>query len=352
MITLRPLTPENARAVVALEVAPAQRRFVATTAESVAQAYVHPTAWPRAIYADETLVGFLMLEVPPSGTDVGLWRLSIAAPFQGRGHGAAAVRAVITHAASLPGRTRLLLSHVPAPGDPGPFYEKLGFRYTGEVEDGERVMALALPAPPPDSRAQRVRDALTRRLGSVVVVAESVRRRHNVSAILRSCESFGIHEVHLVTAGFQPVAGASRSSERWVDTRIHPTTEGSLDDLKARGFRVYVADFLPGAYTPETLPVDAPLALVFGSEVRGVSAAARARADGAVVIPMRGLTHSLNVSVSAAILIRAVAERRRALGGPDLDPAEQARFFAEWEALEAEAERGRRARVGPDAPID
>ncbi len=195
------------------------------------------------------------------------------------------------------------------------------------------------------TRAERVLATLDNRLGSVAVVAEAVRRRHNVSAILRTCEAFGIHEVHLVTQGFRPVPGASRSSERWVDTRIQPTTAASLDDLKARGFRIYVADFLPGAYTPETVPVDQPLALVFGSEVRGVSAEARERADGAVLIPMRGLTQSLNVSVSAAILIRTVAERRRALVGADLDPAERTRFFDAWAALEGEAARGRRART-------
>lgn len=194
-------------------------------------------------------------------------------------------------------------------------------------------------------RPRRVLQALDQRLGSLVVVAESVRRRHNVSAILRSAEAFGVHEVHLVTAGFRPAAGASRAAERWVRTRVFPTTEASLAELRERGFRVYVADFLPGAFTPETLPVDRPLAVVLGSEVRGVSEAARARADGAVVIPMVGLTRSLNVSVSAAILVRALAERRRAFAGPDLDPAEKARFYAEFVSREAEAEAGWLART-------
>lgn len=197
----------------------------------------------------------------------------------------------------------------------------------------------------PSSRAGRVRDALDQRLGSIVVVAESVRRRHNASAILRSAEAFGIHEVHLVTAGFKPSAGASRAAERWVRLRPFATTEASLTELRARGYRIYVADFLPDAFTPETVPVDAPLAVVFGSEVRGVSPAARAMADGAVVIPMVGLTRSLNVSVSAAILLRALAERRRARVGPDLDLGERARFYAEWQRLEAEAELGWLART-------
>lgn len=195
------------------------------------------------------------------------------------------------------------------------------------------------------ARVARVQAVLARRVGSVVVVAESVRRRHNASAILRTCEAFGVHEVHLVTQGFRPSEGAARGSERWVRMRLFATTAESLADLKARGFRIWVADLLPGALTPETVPVDGPIALVFGSEVRGVSAEARALADGAVIIPMSGLTGSLNVSVSAAILIRAVAERVRALRGSDLPAEEQARFLDAWMTGEEAAEAGWRHRT-------
>jgi tRNA (guanosine-2'-O-)-methyltransferase len=180
-----------------------------------------------------------------------------------------------------------------------------------------------------------------------VAVCEAVRRRHNVSAILRSCEAFGVHEVHLVTGGFEVAAGAARGAERWVVRRRFPSTADSFADLRARGFRIYVADLLPGAHTPEDVPVDGPLAIVFGSEMRGVSPEARALADGAVRIPMHGLTGSLNVSVSAAILLRVLTERRRAEAGNDLAPAEQASFLADWRAAEAAAELGRRARVAP-----
>jgi tRNA (guanosine-2'-O-)-methyltransferase len=195
------------------------------------------------------------------------------------------------------------------------------------------------------ARYARVTAALEARLGSVVAVAESVRRRHNASAILRTCEGFGVHEVHLITAGFRASVGAARGAERWVKHRRFDTTTASLTELKARGFRIYVADLLPGALTPETVPVDRPVAIVFGSEVRGVSDEARALADGAVMIPMYGLTESLNVSVSAAILLRTLTERRRALVGADLDPAERQAFLDAWLHAEARAEHGRRART-------
>jgi tRNA (guanosine-2'-O-)-methyltransferase len=214
------------------------------------------------------------------------------------------------------------------------------------VNDNEPV------SPITPGRRARVEAMLSRRLGSVVAVAESVRRRHNASAILRTCEAFGVHEVHLVTAGFRPSPGAARGAERWVHRRRFDTTTESLMDLKARGFKIYVADLLPGALTPETVPVDGPVALVFGSEVRGVSDEARALCDGAVMIPMVGLTGSLNVSVSAAILLRTVTERRRALVGADLSDAARTEFYDRWVHSETRAEFGRKARAEGIDPGD
>ncbi len=191
----------------------------------------------------------------------------------------------------------------------------------------------------PERRA-RVEAALALRLGSVVAVAEAVHRRHNTSAILRSCEAFGVHEVQLVTGGFKASPGAARGAERWVYSRAIPTIDAALEELKNRGFRIFVADFIQPSWTPEEVPVDQPLAVVFGSEARGVSDAARRHAYGAITIPMLGLTTSLNVSVSAALILRTIADRRRALVGPDLSDAEKSRFREDWLAQEREAHRG------------
>lgn len=205
---------------------------------------------------------------------------------------------------------------------------------------------MSTPAPPvsPD-RVQRVAAALDQRVGSVVAVCEALRRRHNVSAILRSAEAFGVHEVHLVTSGFRAASGAARGGERWVVRRRFEGVADSVADLRARGFRVYAADLDAHAYTPESVPVDTPLAVIFGSEMRGVSPEARALCDGVVCVPMVGLTGSLNVSVSAAIVLRTIAERRRAAVGADLPPEAKERFLADWLAAEARAERGRAART-------
>ena len=167
----------------------------------------------------------------------------------------------------------------------------------------------------PAQRVVRALDLLDSRLDSVVLVAEAIHRRHNVSAILRSAEAFGIHEAHLVTPAFQLSKGAAKGSERWMDIQCHEDTPSCLAALKARGFQIYVADLDENAVAPEHLPTDGPAAILMGGELLGVSEEARSLADGAVCIPMRGVTQSLNVSVAAAIILRTVCEARRAAGG-------------------------------------
>ena len=198
-----------------------------------------------------------------------------------------------------------------------------------------------------EQRQQRVRDMLTRRLGSVAVIVEAVHRRHNTSAILRSCEAFGVHEVHLVTGGFRPSKGAARGAERWVALRRWETTPEAIAHLRSQGFTVWVADLADGAHTPSSLPVDGPVALLFGNELSGVSDTARALADGAIIVPMYGLTESLNVSVAAACALQRVTERRREVLGAvgDLPAERQRAFFDDWLVRESQSAAGVRARV-------
>jgi tRNA (guanosine-2'-O-)-methyltransferase len=202
-----------------------------------------------------------------------------------------------------------------------------------------------------EKRKARIETALTHRLGSVVAVMEAVHRRHNASAIIRSCEAFGVHEVHMVIGSFRPSRGASRGAERWLDVRRFTSIEDSLSDLRARGFRIYVADLAEDAYSPDSVPVDGPLAIVFGAELVGISDEARALSDGAIQVPMRGLTESLNVSAAAACALYRMAERRREqVGGGDLSAGTQAAFLQRWVEREDKSRRGMQARVGRPTP--
>jgi tRNA (guanosine-2'-O-)-methyltransferase len=160
-------------------------------------------------------------------------------------------------------------------------------------------------------RLGRIRAALDLRLGWVSCAVQAVRHRHNVSAILRTCDALGVHQVHLVEGHFHPTKGASRGAERWLDIHHHAHPTDAVRNIQARGYRVYVADIDDDSVTPEQIPLDRPVCLWFGAELLGVAPEARDAADGVVSIPMRGLSQSLNVSVATALALRPVAERAR-----------------------------------------
>jgi len=140
-VSLREITRETLRDILKLKVATNQEHFVAPNAVSIAEAHFSPErAWFRAIYLGEDPVGFLMLEDDQENARYVLWRLMIDERHQGNGVGRMAIELLIEHVRTRPGATALLTSCVPGEGGPGPFYEKLGFAYTGEEDDGELVM--------------------------------------------------------------------------------------------------------------------------------------------------------------------------------------------------------------------
>jgi len=141
-VTLRRITAKTVRAICNLSVSESQRKFVAPNAVSIAQAYFSKNAWFRAIYADETPVGFVMLhEVPKCGTYY-LWRFMIDARYQGRGYGRKALELVIKRVRKRPKAKALTLSVVRAEGGAENLYKKFGFEFTGKIEDGEHTMKL------------------------------------------------------------------------------------------------------------------------------------------------------------------------------------------------------------------
>jgi len=140
-VSLREVTKETLRDITRLKVNAAQERLVATNAESIAEAYFSPdTAWFRAVYADDTPVGFVMLEDDAAKGHYYLWRFMIDARHQGRGIGHRALELLFEHVRTRPGARVLYTGCVPGEGSPGPFYEKMGFVYTGEEDEGELVM--------------------------------------------------------------------------------------------------------------------------------------------------------------------------------------------------------------------
>jgi diamine N-acetyltransferase len=142
-VSLREVTAENLRDVLALAVAPEQTGYVASNATSIAQAHFEPRAWFRAVAADDALVGFVMVYRVPASREFYIWRFMIDARFQGRGFGRRALELLLDEARS-DGAAEVTLSVHPGEHSALGFYVRAGFEDTGEREGDEVVMRLRL----------------------------------------------------------------------------------------------------------------------------------------------------------------------------------------------------------------
>jgi diamine N-acetyltransferase len=143
-VTLRKITSRTVRTICNLAVSEEQKNFVAPNAVSIAQAHFNKAAWFRAIYADETPVGFVMLVENPKRGQYYLWRFMIDAKYQGRGYGKKALELVIKRARRNPKAKALTLDVVRAKGSAQKFYKSFGFEFTGKMHGIEHVMKLNL----------------------------------------------------------------------------------------------------------------------------------------------------------------------------------------------------------------
>jgi tRNA (guanosine-2'-O-)-methyltransferase len=180
----------------------------------------------------------------------------------------------------------------------------------------------------PDRKA-RIDEVVANRTRTLTVVMEAFCDPQNVNAVLRTCESQGVQEVHVVEGPMKPYdrnKKISQNADKWLDVRRWRTTRDCLAHLRAEGFAIY-ATHLDGAAAPvERLSFAGKVALVFGNESRGVSPEALALSDARYAIPMRGFVQSLNVSVAVAVSLAKAVERREAERGRhgDLPEAEAA----------------------------
>jgi tRNA (guanosine-2'-O-)-methyltransferase len=176
-------------------------------------------------------------------------------------------------------------------------------------------------------RRSRIDAVLSARSRAVVAVLDGVLDPHNISAVLRSADAFGVQEVHIITRGDRFLASpkVSQGADRWLDVVKHATARACVTALHQRGHRVYVA-CMAGTLRPETLADEAKPAIVFGNEHAGVSDELRELADGTYAVPMQGFVQSLNVSVAAGItLFEAMRGRRGDLQASDREHL-QARY--------------------------
>jgi tRNA (guanosine-2'-O-)-methyltransferase len=166
-----------------------------------------------------------------------------------------------------------------------------------------------------ENKKNKFEEIILQRTRYLTVVLEDIFQPHNASAVLRSCDCFGIQDVHIIENRnkYEINPDIALGSSKWLSlytyhAAIYNTVE-CLQQLKDSGYRIIATTPHKKDFTPESLPLDQKIALVFGTELEGLSPHAKAMADGFVRIPMYGFTESLNISVSAALLVRSITER-------------------------------------------
>ncbi|TVS02668.1 MAG: tRNA (guanosine(18)-2'-O)-methyltransferase TrmH [Cyanobium sp. PLM2.Bin73] len=186
-------------------------------------------------------------------------------------------------------------------------------------------------------RYERLRRVLDARMGDLTLLLEHVEKPHNLSAILRSCDAVGVLEAHAVCLqGRLPTFNSTaQGSQKWVPLQIHTSSAAAMAALKGQGFRLYGTHLSAGAVDYRQCDYTGPTAFVLGAERWGLSDEAAALVDQAVMIPMRGMVQSLNVSVAAATLLFEALRQRQAAGlvpggGEGVAPERYRRQLFEW----------------------
>lgn len=185
-------------------------------------------------------------------------------------------------------------------------------------------------------RIDRIRQVLARRQPDLSLILDNIHDPHNVSAILRSCDAFGVYRVHLYyTTEKFPRLGAktSASAKKWVKREHHTNARELVGYLKNKDFFILGTGFSPRAVPITKWNLTRPAAVVFGNEHRGISPELQEHLDAELCIPMQGMVQSLNVSVAAAVIMYEAWRQRRDKGmydSPSLDPLLLEQAFEEW----------------------
>jgi tRNA (guanosine-2'-O-)-methyltransferase len=167
-----------------------------------------------------------------------------------------------------------------------------------------------------EKRRRRIDTVLANRQPDLTVLAERLHKPRNFSAIVRTCDAVGINEVHAVPGdtGVSIHWKTSQGAEKWVRVRSHGSMAAACSYLRDRGFQLVAAHLDEHAADYREVDYTAPTALLFGTELFGVSAAGLEQSDRQVCIPMKGMTQSLNVSVACAIVLYEAMRQRDAAG--------------------------------------
>lgn len=162
-----------------------------------------------------------------------------------------------------------------------------------------------------DNRKDRFQQVLAKRTNHFTIVIEDVFQLHNTSAVMRSCEVFGIQKLNVIEERYTKSIDKeiAMGAQKWVDVNRFDSISSCISNLKSSGYQIIATTPHENDCQLDDFDITKPSALFFGTERDGLSKEVLEKADGFIKIPMVGFTESLNISVSAAIIIQNLMSR-------------------------------------------
>lgn len=162
-----------------------------------------------------------------------------------------------------------------------------------------------------DNRKERFQQVLSKRTNHFTIAMEDIFQLHNTSAVMRSCEVFGIQQLNVIEERYTKSIDKeiAMGAQKWVDVNRFDSISGCISSMKSKGYQIIATTPHEDDCDLDDFDISKPSALFFGTERDGLSEEVLQNADGFLKIPMAGFTESLNISVSAAIIIQNLMSR-------------------------------------------
>lgn len=165
-------------------------------------------------------------------------------------------------------------------------------------------------------RYARIREMLTARQPDLTVCMEQVHKPHNVSAVIRTADAVGVHQIHAVwpTDRMRTLVSSAAGSNSWVQVQTHKTITNAVTCMKSQGMQVLATHLSDHAVDFREIDYTRPTCILLGQEKTGITPEALALADRDIIIPMAGMVQSLNVSVASALILYEAQRQRQNAG--------------------------------------
>ncbi|QPT12808.1 tRNA (guanosine(18)-2'-O)-methyltransferase TrmH [Serratia rubidaea] len=185
-------------------------------------------------------------------------------------------------------------------------------------------------------RYARICEMFATRQPDLTVCLEQVHKPHNVSAIIRTADAVGVHQVHAVwpTTRMRTLVSSAAGSNSWVNVKTHPTIGDAVGHMKGQGMQILATHLSDRAVDFRDIDYTRPTCILLGQEKTGITEEALQLADQDIIIPMIGMVQSLNVSVASALILYEAQRQRQNAGmyrrdRSMLDAEEQQRLLFE-----------------------